>query len=78
MQSESIPAQPGNVGNPAKDRVLPLNLQISGVRVATGTMVYKHTEVPLEAASKGFELPNYALKSIPHVDGNPSKEFVTS
>lgn len=54
-----------------QDECINATLDYSGVRVATGTMVFKHTEVPLEAASKGFELPNYALKSIPHVDGSP-------
>ena len=54
-----------------QDECINATLDYSGTRVATGTMVFKHTAVPLEAAGKGFELPNYALKSIPHVDGSP-------
>ncbi|MCK5814402.1 MAG: acetoacetate decarboxylase [Flavobacteriaceae bacterium] len=46
-------------------------LDYSGVRVATGTMAYKQSELPLEIVSKGFETPNFVLKSIPHVDGTP-------
>lgn len=46
-------------------------LDYSGVRVATGTMKFKQSEIPLDIASKGFETPNFVLKSIPHVDGTP-------
>ncbi|MGO4812078.1 acetoacetate decarboxylase [Cupriavidus sp. 2MCAB6] len=47
-------------------------LDYGPVRVATGTMGYKHRE--LDAAALGVALsttPNYLLKVIPHVDGTP-------
>lgn len=54
-----------------RDECLVGTLDYSGVRVATGTMAYKQSELPLDIASKGFETPNFVLKSIPHVDGSP-------
>ena len=53
------------------DECLVATLDYSGVRVATGTMLYKQTPIPLDVAGKGFDTPNYVLKSIPHVDGTP-------
>ncbi len=54
-----------------RDECLVGTLDYSGVRVATGTMVFKHSTIDLEAASQGFATPNFVLKSIPHVDGTP-------
>ena len=54
-----------------RDECLVGTLDYSGVRVATGTMVFKHTVVPPEVAGEGFKAPNFVLKSIPHVDGTP-------
>ncbi len=54
-----------------RDECLVGTLDYSGVRVATGTMVFKHSTIDLEVASQGFATPNFVLKSIPHVDGTP-------
>jgi acetoacetate decarboxylase len=44
-------------------------LDYGPVRVATGTMGYKHRAADLFAIKAGFEAPNFLLKIIPHVDG---------
>jgi len=54
-----------------RDECLVGTLDYSGVRVATGTMAFKHSVVPPEIVSEGFTTPNFVLKSIPHVDGTP-------
>jgi len=41
------------------------------VRVATGTMGYKHKAADLKAVAASLAKPNYLLKIIPHVDGSP-------
>jgi acetoacetate decarboxylase len=41
------------------------------VRLAVGTMGYKHRPADLGAVRAGMEAPNYLLKIIPHVDGSP-------
>jgi len=46
-------------------------LDYGPVRVATGTMGYKHKALDLEAVAKSLAKPNYLLKIIPHVDGSP-------
>ncbi len=46
-------------------------LDYGPVRVATGTMGYKHRAVDLTAAKAGLAAPNFLLKIIPHVDGTP-------
>jgi len=46
-------------------------LDYGPVRVATGTMGYKHREVDAEATSAELATPNFLLKIIPHVDGSP-------
>lgn len=46
-------------------------LDYGPVRVATGTMGFKHTALDLEAVKASLEVPNYLLKIIPHVDGSP-------
>ncbi|WP_035058870.1 acetoacetate decarboxylase [Andreprevotia chitinilytica] len=44
-------------------------LDYGPVRVATGTMGYKHRALDLAEQQRRLELPNYLLKIIPHVDG---------
>jgi acetoacetate decarboxylase len=46
-------------------------LDYGPVRVATGTMGYKHRGADVEAARTALLAPNYLLKIIPHVDGSP-------
>ena len=46
-------------------------LDYGPVRVATGTMGYKHRAVDLARTKAAFAAPNYLLKIIPHVDGSP-------
>jgi acetoacetate decarboxylase len=46
-------------------------LDYGPLRVATGTMGYKHREADLAAVRAGLELPNFLLKIVPHVDGTP-------
>ena len=46
-------------------------LDYGTVRVATGTMGYKHREAEREATLRGLSAPNLLLKIIPHVDGSP-------
>ena len=44
-------------------------LDYGPVRVATGTMGYKHREADLAAVKASLQVPNFLLKIIPHVDG---------
>jgi acetoacetate decarboxylase len=46
-------------------------LDYGPVRVATGTMGYKHRRADLAAVKASLEAPNFLLKIIPHVDGTP-------
>ena len=46
-------------------------LDYGPVRVAIGTMGYKHKEADLDAVRKSLDTPNFLLKIIPHVDGSP-------
>ncbi|HXP77389.1 MAG TPA: acetoacetate decarboxylase, partial [Stellaceae bacterium] len=45
-------------------------LDYGPVRVATGTMGYKHRAADLDAVRASLTAPNYLLKIIPHVDGS--------
>ena len=45
-------------------------LDYGSVRVATGTMGFKHTALDLDAVHASLIKPNYLLKIIPHVDGS--------
>jgi len=45
------------------------NLDYGPVRVATGTMGYKHKSMDVNAAKASLTAPNFLLKIIPHVDG---------
>jgi acetoacetate decarboxylase len=46
-------------------------LNYGSIRIATGTMGYKHRTLDLAAEAKGLGAPNFLLKIIPHVDGSP-------
>jgi acetoacetate decarboxylase len=46
-------------------------LDYGPVRVATGTMGYKHKVADPAAIKAALEAPNFLLKIIPHVDGTP-------
>src|SRR6266566_3654458 len=46
-------------------------LDYGPVRVATGTMGYKHREADLAQVRASLAAPNFLLKIIPHVDGTP-------
>ncbi|ERY96076.1 MULTISPECIES: acetoacetate decarboxylase [Pseudomonadota] len=46
-------------------------LDYGPVRVATGTMGYKHKELDIAEQAKRLAAPNFLLKIIPHVDGSP-------
>jgi acetoacetate decarboxylase len=46
-------------------------LDYGPVRVATGTMGYKHGKANLAVVRSSLEAPNFLLKIIPHVDGTP-------
>jgi acetoacetate decarboxylase len=46
-------------------------LDYGPVRVATGTMGYKHRELDPDAIQFALSEPNFLLKIIPHVDGRP-------
>jgi acetoacetate decarboxylase len=46
-------------------------LDYGPVRVATGTMGYKHKPADLAAVKASLAAPNFLLKIIPHVDGKP-------
>jgi acetoacetate decarboxylase len=45
-------------------------LDYGPLRVATGTMGYKHREADLAQVRASLEAPNFLLKIIPHVDGS--------
>jgi acetoacetate decarboxylase len=46
-------------------------LDYGPVRVATGTMGYKHKAADVAVPKTSLEAPNFLLKIIPHVDGSP-------
>jgi acetoacetate decarboxylase len=46
-------------------------LDYGPVRVATGSMGYKHRGLDLTAVTASLAAPNFLLKIIPHVDGSP-------
>ena len=46
-------------------------LDYGPVRVATGTMGYKHRQADLAAIAASLAAPSFLLKIIPHVDGSP-------
>jgi acetoacetate decarboxylase len=46
-------------------------LDYGPVRIATGTMGYKHTSADVVTVKASLLAPNFLLKIIPHVDGTP-------
>ena len=56
--------------NAAKD-VLLGTLDYAAVRVATGTMGYKHRSVDMAKVKASMSTPSFLLKIIPHVDCTP-------
>lgn len=46
-------------------------LDYGSVRVATGTMGYKHAALDRAAVAAALAAPNFLLKIVPHVDGTP-------
>jgi acetoacetate decarboxylase len=65
---------PKKLANPslrAESDTLVGTLDYGPVRVATGTMGYKHRPADLVAIKASLEAPNSLLKIIPHVDGTP-------
>jgi acetoacetate decarboxylase len=46
-------------------------LHFGKMRIAVGTMGYKHRPADLAAVKASMEAPNFLLKIIPHVDGTP-------
>jgi acetoacetate decarboxylase len=45
-------------------------LNYGSVRIATGTMGYKHRALDIETEARKLTAPNFLLKIIPHVDGS--------
>lgn len=45
-------------------------LDVGSVRIATGTMGYKHCTLPLAKAVEALAEPGFLLKIVPHVDGS--------
>jgi acetoacetate decarboxylase len=65
---------PKKLANPllrVEHDVLVGTLDFGPVRVATGTMGYKHTRLPDEKIRHALGEPGFLLKIIPHVDGSP-------
>jgi len=46
-------------------------LNYGSVRIATGTMGYKHRALDPAIEAAGLRAPNFLIKVIPHVDGSP-------
>src|SRR6267378_4551409 len=65
---------PKKLGSPtlrAEADTLIGTLDYGSVRVATGTMGYKHRALDTASVQAALSAPNYLLKIIPHVDGSP-------
>ncbi|MDA8231761.1 MAG: acetoacetate decarboxylase [Magnetospirillum sp.] len=65
---------PKKLGSPslrAERDTLVGTLDYGPVRVATGTMGYKHRQADSSAVLASLSAPNFLLKIIPHVDGSP-------
>ncbi|MBR0690107.1 acetoacetate decarboxylase [Bradyrhizobium manausense] len=45
-------------------------LNYGSVRIATGTMGYKHRALDIDAEARRLTAPNFLLKILPHVDGS--------
>jgi acetoacetate decarboxylase len=46
-------------------------LDYGSVRIATGTMGYKHRALDADGEARKLAAPNFLIKIIPHVDGTP-------
>jgi acetoacetate decarboxylase len=46
-------------------------LDYSGIRIATGTMGFKHAKLDHDKVLQSMLAPNFLLKVVPHVDGSP-------
>ncbi len=55
----------------AKKDTLVGTLEYGGIRVANGTMGYKHRPLDLVKVKTSLEAPNFLIKIIPHVDCTP-------
>jgi acetoacetate decarboxylase len=55
----------------AKKDALVGTLDYGGIRVANGTMGYKHRDLDLAKVKASIEAPNFLIKIIPHVDCTP-------
>ena len=55
---------------PEKDTLIG-TLDYRPVRVATGTMGFKHKALDPKTVAARLATPNYLLKIVPHVDGRP-------
>jgi acetoacetate decarboxylase len=66
-----FPKKPASPSLRAEVDTLVGTLDYGPVRVATGTMGYKHSEADLSAIRASLDAPNFLLKIIPHVDGSP-------
>jgi acetoacetate decarboxylase len=64
-----FPKKLANPSLPVETDTLVGTLDYGPVRVATGTMDYKHRAVDRASAVAALGAPNYLLKIIPHVDG---------
>ena len=65
---------PKKLGSPAlraETDQLVGTLDYGPVRVATGSMGYKHRPLDIANVAASLAAPNYLLKIIPHVDGTP-------
>lgn len=45
-------------------------LDYGSIRIATGTMGYKHRALDVDAEARALAAPNFLMKIIPHVDGS--------
>ncbi len=71
MAAASFGASRKNLQNPPDIDTLVGTLDYGSVRIATGTMGFKHKALDPTAVAKSLAVPNYLLKIIPHVDGSP-------
>jgi len=65
---------PKKLGTPSlgiNKETLQGTLDFNGIRVATGTMGFKHKAVDPKQVESALQAPNFVLKIIPHVDGKP-------
>ncbi len=66
-----FPKKLASPGLRAETDTLVGTLDYGPVRVATGTMGYKHRAADIKAIAAALATPNFLLKIIPHVDGSP-------